>query len=100
MGRTLIDQYSLLHLAVGVICYFWNLSFKTTVIGSIIFEELENTQFGMRIINRLPMWPGGKTYSDSLINRIGDTLSVALGYIIACYVDRLAVQYGYKAHRS
>ena len=52
MGLHFADQYSLLHYAVGVVAYFWIIPFILTIIIHTIFEIIENTTFGMGIINR------------------------------------------------
>lgn len=31
MGEYLLDQYSLLHFAVGIIFYYWNVSFSISL---------------------------------------------------------------------
>ena len=74
MGTKFFDKYSFLHLAVGVIFNYWNISLINSVIIHIIFEYLENTKQGMFIINKFSRWPGGKTYADSFINNIGDNV--------------------------
>ena len=43
MGLNFYDQFSLLHASVGVLFFFWGISFKTAFILHIIFEFLENT---------------------------------------------------------
>jgi len=97
MGCYFFDQYSILHFSVGVVMYFWNISFVTALILHIIFEIIENTKIGMNFINKYFIhpgyfsWPGGKNYSDSLINSIGDNVFFILGYIISYYADIYAV---------
>lgn len=100
MGIYLFDQYSLLHFAVGVIAYFWNISFNLTIILHIIFEIIENTNDGMNIINKyLTIWPGGKPFADSKINSIGDTILTAIGWLCAYYLDQMGIKYGlYPPH--
>lgn len=94
MGYYMVDQYSLLHLAVGIVWYFWGLSLKQVLIVHTIFELSENSSFGMNIINNyFKLWPGGKPKADTLTNIIGDTVSVSLGWNIAYYIDK----YGNKA---
>jgi hypothetical protein len=84
MGNTLFDQYSLLHFSVGVVAYFWSVSFSMIMIIHILFETIENTQCGMNFINTyIPFWPGGKTHADSCLNRVGDTVFSGLGWIVA-----------------
>lgn len=89
MGLTIFDQYSLLHFAVGVLAYFWSISFFTIIIIHILFEFIENTPIGMNIINTyfIGWWPGGKTHPDNLLNRISDTIFTGLGWIVSYQLD-------------
>lgn len=94
MGLYSIDQYSLLHFAVGIIAYFWGFSWEITLLGHILFEYVENTPWGMRIINTyITYWPGGKPYPDSLLNQATDTLFTMLGWIISFYSDKLSLKH-------
>lgn len=96
MGKMWMDQYSLLHFAVGIVAYFWGLSFWMTVLLHIVFEYVENTTQGMWVINEyVTMWPGGKPYADSIRNRIGDTLFSALGWLVAAWLNKLGEQWGW-----
>lgn len=99
MGINFIDQYSLLHFAVGIICYFFGFSFINFNILHIIFEYIENTEFGMIIINTYfkDIWPGGKFKADSLLNSTGDIIFGAMGWILAYIVDKYATKYGLYA---
>ena len=54
MGTRFLDQYTYLHFSVGIIVYFWNISLLNWIILHTIFELLENTKIGMRLINNLP----------------------------------------------
>lgn len=99
MGQYLFDQYSMLHFAVGIIAYFWNISLMTTFILHIMFEIIENTQHGMYFINNyMKMWPGGKPNADSFVNSLGDITSAVLGWMCAYYLDRLSTKYGLYQH--
>ncbi len=79
-----MDAYSLLHLAVGIVVRHWNMSLIVWFILHTIFEIVENTSTGMNFINKyITLWPGGKDYSDSLINSIGDTVFSIIGWYLA-----------------
>lgn len=94
MGTRLLDQYSLLHFATGIIMYFWNISLKNCVIINIIYEIIENTNIGMKTITEhFKTWPGGKSYSDSVINSIGDVLSGTIGWYLAYHLDKMGNRY-------
>lgn len=93
MGYQLLDQYSLLHFAVGIVLYFWNIPFLFATISHILFEYVENTKEGMAFINKYIIdpgyfsWPGGKHAADSYRNRFGDTLTFVLGFGLAAALD-------------
>ncbi len=91
MGLRFFDQYSLLHFAIGIVAYFWSISFFITILFHILFEFIENTSIGMNLINTyfLQWWPGGKTHPDNLLNRTSDTIFSGLGWLIAYYFDSL-----------
>jgi hypothetical protein len=93
MGYKLMDKFSLLHLSVGIIFYFWNVSFILSFITHGLFEYFENTNTGMKIINNLFVgtspftWPGRKDQPDTITNIFGDQLFFMIGWIIAYYVS-------------
>jgi hypothetical protein len=90
MGSKIFDKYSLLHLSVGIVSFYWGLSLWVAIVVHTLFEIFENTMFGINIIdtyftknkNGLFGWPGGKKYADSLSNNIGDTISFIVGWCI------------------
>ena len=89
MGKDIIDKYTYLHFASGIIAYFFKLSLVEWFVLHTIFEIIENTTMGMYIINEyITIWPGEKKYEDSLSNNIGDTIGAILGwlsaYLISC----------------
>jgi hypothetical protein len=90
MGQKTFDQFSLLHVASGIIAYFWGLPLLWWLIIHIVFEYVENTKMGMHFINQyLPMWPGGKATPDTFMNSmIGDNISAVVGWLIAAWVDK------------
>lgn len=89
MGILFTDKFSLLHFAAGVIMYYWNISFLSWFIFHVIYEYAENTRTGMKIINTITLWPGGKNYPDSLLNRMGDQFYGMLGWIFTHYFIKL-----------
>lgn len=99
MGNKFLDQYTYLHFATGIVAYFFGISIKNWIIIHILFEIIENTKFGMKMINMFPYWPGGKKYSDTLNNMIGDTIGSILGWYSAKLLDELGNKYGlYSKH--
>lgn len=95
MGQQIFDQYSLLHGAVGVIAFFWNVNFLLGLALHALFEYIENTPFGMNIINKYFVgdvsftWPGAKVEADSVANIWGDNISYIVGYLLAHLLDIL-----------
>jgi len=101
MGTNFIDQYSLLHFAVGIVAYFWGIGLVNWIIIHTLFELIENTQFGMNVINKTfkDIWPGGKNYPDSMINTTGDGVFAILGWLFAYCVDYYGDKFGlYQRH--
>ena len=90
MGEQIFDRYTYLHFAVGIIAYFWNISFTNWLILHTIFEYFENTHIGMNIINKyITFWPGGKSKHDNIINNIGDSFGTMIGWLSAYCIDKL-----------
>lgn len=95
MGHGFLDQYSLLHAAVGVLAYFWNIPLWIGTLIHILFEYAENTPWGVRLINTYMIepgifgWPGDKRNPDSVINQLGDTITFALGWVVAAGLDTI-----------
>lgn len=88
MGILFFDQYSILHLSVGIIAYFLSIPFIILIAIHVIFEIVENTKIGMNIINTyFTLWPGGKQHPDSVLNSISDTIFIGLGWIISYKLD-------------
>ena len=101
MGFRFVDQYSLLHFAIGIVLYFWNISFTNAIVMHTIFETFENSKHGMAYINKHIIhpgyfsWPGGKHASDSFTNILGDTIFFAIGWILSAYLDIIGKQRGW-----
>ena len=101
MGTQLLDQYSLLHAAVGVVAYFWKIPLWIGVVIHAVFEWAENTEWGVRFLNTyiiqpgLFAWPGGKYEPDAIINQIGDVATFGVGWILASWLDRIGIQRGW-----
>lgn len=88
MGLHFYDQYSLLHFSVGVLIYFWKFSLWSAFVIHTFFELLENTQLGMKFItDYFTLWPGGKTFADSHLNTLGDTVFFLVGFVSAQFLD-------------
>ncbi len=89
MGTQFTDKFSLLHFATGIIAYYWGLSFLMWFILHLIFEYLENTVYGMKLINKITLWPGEKDYTDSVLNSIGDQFYALLGWLFPFFLLQL-----------
>ncbi len=86
MGVFLTDKFSLLHFATGIVVYYWGMSFLTWFVLHMWFEWFENTNYGMKIINKITLWPGGKEHADAPLNSVGDQLYSSIGWIVAYIV--------------
>jgi hypothetical protein len=86
MGKRFLDQYSLLHWASGVVAYHWGVPPLHWFLAHAAFELVENTAAGMRFINNLVFWPGGKPRADSPRNIFGDNLSAMFGWFCAHFL--------------
>jgi len=96
MGFQFADQYTLLHFAVGIITYFWDINLFYLIIGHTTFELSENTDIGIHFINTyFKLWPGGKDIADNKINMLGDTIAVACGWYLAYTLDRYGEERGW-----
>lgn len=97
MGKYFTDQYSLLHFSTGVVAYFIGIRLMIWITLHLLFELIENTQFGIYVINKyLTFWPGGKPEADAFINSmLGDNFYAILGWLSASYLDSL-----YKGNNS
>jgi hypothetical protein len=85
MGLFFTDKFSLLHLATGIVAYYWSLSFLSWSVLHLLFEIGENTTLGMKLINHFTFWPGGKDKADSFINSLGDQFYASIGWAIAYF---------------
>ena len=90
MGTGFFDTYSLLHFAMGIIIFYFNISFTNSILLHILYEFIENTNYGMYLINKYTkdICPGKKEYKDYFINNIGDTVFFGEGWIFAYYFRR------------
>ena len=96
MGNQLLDQYSILHFATGIVAYFWDISFIKWTLLHGTFELIENTPQGMKFINtNLTWWPGGKPKADDWINIVGDNLSAMVGWYCASKLDEMGKREGW-----
>ena len=103
MENRLLDQYTYLHFAVGIIVYFWGLSFTSWFIIHSLYEYIEITQLGTYIINKYFsfIWPGGGKHKAETFfyNGFGDTTGAIIGWLSAYYLDKIGNKYQwYKKH--
>ena len=103
MGFQILDQYTLLHLAAGVIAYFWRVPALLWFLGNVAFEWGENTEVGMKLVNEIAKfigWPGGKKSADAMINMVGDTIAAVAGWYAAYYLDELGKKMGWYPKKT
>ena len=56
MGKYFTDKFSLLHFANGVVIYYWNVSFLTWFVLHLIYEYVENSEYGITVINKIKLY--------------------------------------------
>ena len=88
MGKQFFDQYSLLHFSSGVVAYHWGVPPLYWFLAHASFEFAENTGPGIRFINQIPFWPGGKPRADTLVNMLGDHASAMAGWYAASLLEK------------
>ena len=89
MGIKFTDNYSLLHIASGIIIYYWGVLFWNWFIIHLLYEYFENTTYGIWFINNLTFWPGGRKGYDSITNMIGDQFYGLFGWLLAYYYNKI-----------
>lgn len=83
MGVDFADRYSLLHFAVGVVAYFVGIPFWGWGFLNVLFEAVENSEWGVYFIStHLSWWPGGKRAPDTILNSLGDIIFGMLGWAL------------------
>jgi len=87
MGQQFLDQFSLLHFSVGAVAYFWGIDLVQLLVAHTAFEVVENTEPGIKVINKISIWPGGEHSKDSLTNIVGDTVAASAGWTLAWKID-------------
>lgn len=81
MGILIVDKYSYLHFAIGIVTFYFGWSSCALFYVHLLFEIVENSNLGMRFINNwLTFWPGGKPSPDSIINSISDITFSLIGW--------------------
>lgn len=90
MGQYILDKFSIVHFAVGILWRYMGFDILSLFILHTIFEIVENSKIGMHIINTyFKIWPGGKPSADTVVNIISDILISLLGWIL---VDTYFIQ--------
>jgi hypothetical protein len=85
--QALLDQYSLLHFAVGVLLFFGRFSFLLATLTHATFSLLYNNDAGYSFIKRYAAWWPGSKRADSYYNMLGDNLSFNAGWLVASVCD-------------
>ncbi len=91
MGEFFFDQFSILHMASGVVAYFIGIKLPIWIIIHILFEIIENQPEFIKFNNTYLewFWPGGKEKPDSFMNSmIGDNFFAILGWVVSYYLDK------------
>ena len=88
MGDLLFDNFSILHFTLGIGIYFLGVHWFIWLILNIIFELSENTNQGMKILDNIQFWLGGKKKRDNHINSSGDIFSAMAGWFLSYSLDQ------------
>mgnify|MGYP003989089045 CR=1 FL=1 len=84
-NKGLLDEWSFVHLAGGVLMAQTNLSFAYFLALHTAFEIIENMDQGHGYLSRFGL---ERTGGDTLANVIGDTLSATAGWYMAKAAQR------------
>ena len=71
MERHFFDKWLWLHVGVGIFGYAIGISEFHYVLSHGAYELLSNTETGMAVVNKIPLWPS-KPNIDSLENILAD----------------------------
>ena len=85
MDRHFFDGWLWLHVAVGILGYTIGLSEIHYVLTHGAYELLSNTETGMDIVNKLPLWPN-KPGIDRMENILADPFWGWVGWRLGKYV--------------
>lgn len=89
MGKAIMDKFTLLHMAMGVVFFFLSVPLSIFIVLQILFEIVENSAPVRPFIqNYIDWWPGGKPSVDSLVNAVSDVIAGTLGWLLAYYVSK------------
>jgi len=85
-----MDQYSLFHVAIGIVMYFWSLPFLSFILFNLALEYAETTSIGSNLKHTYLQgwWPGGKSVPTTFLARISDVACMLAGMLISYGVDR------------
>ena len=79
VNQTMFDPYSIAHAGAGVGARSLGLSLGYTIVIHTVFEVLENQYLKLQPLT-MRFFPDPS--KDTLLNTIGDTISVALGWYL------------------
>ena len=91
MGVFFTDKFSLLHFSTGIIAYYWSVTLFNWFVIHALYEVIENTTWGMKLINNITLWPGVKCKSDTIMNQVGDQFYAMLGWILSYFICRVSI---------
>ena len=86
-----MDQYSLFHVAIGIVMYFWSLPFLSFILFNLALEYAETTSIGSNLKHTYLQgwWPGGKSVPTTFLARLSDVMSMAIGIALSYAIDQL-----------
>ena len=91
----LIDRYSYLNFAIGIICFFSGISLKTLFIIRVLYFLIKNNKARIKYLNKYILWPKQQN-NDHLAKQIVDILLSLFGWLSANYKDIIIKRYRQK----
>uniref|UniRef100_A0A6C0KVM3 Uncharacterized protein n=1 Tax=viral metagenome TaxID=1070528 RepID=A0A6C0KVM3_9ZZZZ len=84
-----LDKYSLFHVAIGIVIYFWSLPFLSFILFNLALEYTEATAMGKNLKNTYlkGWWPGGKSVPTTFLARSSDTACMIAGMLVSYGLD-------------
>lgn len=90
----LLDKYAFLHFLAGMIVYALGFRMTTWFVAHSLFEFVQSTKQGQKIIDQLDFLSKNKDTPETMINKLGDHMMAVLGWLAAYYLDGIRTRFG------
>ena len=92
----IVDRYTYLHFAAGIIAYYWGFTLIEWISVHIILDIFQRTELGKKVTKFiLRIWPESPDLSsESYLNILGDSTFTVLGWCSAYLLDKLLQKVG------